>query len=102
MPDITTATGEFATREGAEDAVARLVEAGFHRSDIDVSHRGHLYVVEVHIGPDSRSGAQRAVQNSSLLDGKGTQIAVLGAVALAGAALLRWAKTGTNGAHRPA
>jgi len=100
MPDLTTAIGEFETRAGADDAVERLVQAGFHRSDIDVGHRGHVYVIEVQIRPQSRLAAQREFRRSRLLGDRAAQIAVLSGLALAGAALLRWARRSTDGAHR--
>lgn len=97
MPSTTVASGSFATRREANEAIRRLVSNGFARNSMDLHHRDDDgYDLEVHTRRENLRRVERLIHNSPSYYGLGdvasgtVQVArahplvLLGAGALAG------------------
>jgi len=67
MPNTTAAWGTFPSRKAADQAVQRLVSAGFARNSIDLKRHNYDegYNLVVHTREENRSQAEHLIRTSA-------------------------------------
>lgn len=66
MPNTSIATGSFSSRSEANQAVQRLVSAGFARNSIELHRHDDGYDLEIHTRQENVRRAERLIHDASM------------------------------------